>query len=412
VGYTSSTTKSISLAVACTVGFFMCALSLSIQAAVPAAKDKKPVLIGFDGAYSQLTNTAAAAIELGTKVAIDEINARGGVLGGRPLALVTRDNHGVAARARNNFRELAAQPDLVAIYSGKFSPTTIETMPLADELKVISVGLWGSASPITSDPQANPFVYRLSLNDAWAIPAMMAHARDVFAATRLCMLAPNTAWGRSGAATLEMNLAKFGQQVAYSRWYSWGEREFDRVIDRCQSSGGQAIFLIANEGEAAALINDMAARAQDYRLPIVAHWGLTGGQLHEMIGENAKLVRLDIIQTFSFVGNPRPVAQGLAQVAMARTGVSDPALISSPVGVAQAYDMTHLLALAIDRAGSANRTAVQAAMQDIARHDGAIRLYDPAFSSTNHDGLTPAQVLFVNLRPDGALIPVRQADTR
>ena len=390
----------------------MCALSLSAQAAVPAVKAQNPVLIGFDGAYSQLTNTAAAAIELGTKVAIDEINARGGVLGGRPLALITRDNHGVAARARNNFKELAAQPDLVAIYSGKFSPTTIETMPLADALKLVSVGLWGSASPITSEPKVNPFVYRLSLNDTWAIPAMMEHARTVFAATRLCLLAPNTAWGRSGAATLEMNLAKFGQQVAYSRWYSWGEREFDRVIDRCQSSGGQAIFLIANEGEAAALVNDMAARAEDYRLPIVAHWGLTGGQLHEMVGENARSVRLDIIQTFSFVENPRPVAQRLAQIVMGQTGVSDPALISSPVGVAQAYDMTHLLALAIDRAGSVDRAAIQAAMQDIPRYDGAIRLYDPAFSPTNHDGLTPAQVLFVNLQPDGALIPVRQTGTR
>jgi len=407
VSFTSSLKKSSSAAIACLAGFLLCLVSLPLKATAPDQRLAAPVLIGFDGAYSQLTNTAAAAIELGTRIAIDEINARGGVLAGRPLALITRDNHGLAARARNNFIALADQPDLVAIYSGKFSPTTIETMPMANNLKVVSVGLWGSASSITSKPEANPFVYRLSLNDTWAIPAMMQHARTVFAATRLCLLAPNTAWGRSGAAILEMNLSKFGQQVAYSRWYSWGERGFDRTIDRCQTAGGQAIFLIANESEAAVLVNDMAARAEDYRLPIVAHWGLTGGQLHEMIGENAKAVRMDIIQTFTFVDNPRLEARALAQTVMVKTDVSDPALISSPVGVAQAYDMTHLLALAIDRAGSVDRQAVQAALQDIPAHEGAIRFYDPAFSNTNHDGLTPEQVLFVNLRADGALIPLQ-----
>jgi len=387
------------------VGFLFCFGSPSIEASGPHLHGA-PVRIGFDGAFSQLTNTAAAAIELGAKIAIEEINARGGVLGGRPLILETRDNHGVAARARTNFRELASQPDLVAIYSGKFSPTTIETAPIANELKVISVGLWGSASPITGDPRANPFVYRLSLNDTWAIPAMMEQARKVFAATRLCLLAPNTAWGRSGAAALEMSLTKFAQQVVYSRWFTWGERDFDKIIDRCQSSGGQAIFLIANEAEAARLVNDMAGRPVDYRMPIVAHWGLTGGQLHEMVGENAKAVRMDIVQTFTFVGNPRPVAQRLAEVVMAQTGVHEPALISSPVGVAQAYDMTHLLALAIDRAGSVDRSAVRAAMLEIPAYEGAIRFYNPAFSKTNHDGLTPAQILFVNLRADGALLPI------
>lgn len=43
-----------------------------------------PVYIGFDGGYGQKSDTSAKAIELGAQIAIDEINARGGVLGGRP----------------------------------------------------------------------------------------------------------------------------------------------------------------------------------------------------------------------------------------------------------------------------------------------------------------------------------------
>ncbi len=91
-----------------------------------------PVLIGFDGAFTQPTSTSAAAIELGATLAIEQINARGGVLQGRPLKLVVSDNHGISARARDNFEYLATSPDLIAIYGGKFSPTIIETMPLAN----------------------------------------------------------------------------------------------------------------------------------------------------------------------------------------------------------------------------------------------------------------------------------------
>lgn len=93
--------------------------SLVAQAQPSANPGLEPVLIGFDGAFTQPTSTSAAAIELGARVAIEEINANGGVLNGRPLQLVVEDNHGISARARDNFEKLAAMPDLVAIYGGK-----------------------------------------------------------------------------------------------------------------------------------------------------------------------------------------------------------------------------------------------------------------------------------------------------
>ena len=69
------------------------ALAGSIALAQPASESMPPVLIGFDGAFTQPTSTSAGAIELGAQIAVDHINARGGVLGGRPLKLMTEDNH-------------------------------------------------------------------------------------------------------------------------------------------------------------------------------------------------------------------------------------------------------------------------------------------------------------------------------
>lgn len=385
---------------------FFVALTGSLALAQPASDSMSPVLIGFDGAFTQPTSTSAGAIELGAQIAIDQINARGGVLGGRPLKLVTEDNHGISARARDNFETLAAMPDLVAIYGGKFSPAIMETMPLANDLKVISVSLWGSANPITDNPLENPFVYRLSLKDSWAIPAMMRQALDAHGAKRLCAIFPNTAWGRSGATALDDNLVQTDQQLVYSKWYQWGHSDFSADLQDCLARGGQVVLLIANEGEGAALVNSMAKLPEDKRLPIVSHWGVTGGVLHELVKTSLGKVDLDIIQTFSFVDNQRPVAQALADEVMKRTGVLSPALIKSPVGVAQAYDMTHLLALAIEKAGSVDRVSIQAAMQDLPAYDGAIRTYVKPFTKSDHDALTPQEVLFVHVEPNGALVPV------
>lgn len=381
-------------------------LTVTVTAAQPANPAKLPVLIGFDGAFTQPTSTSAAAIKLGAELAIEQINARGGVLDGRPLKLVTEDNHGISARARDNFETLAAMPDLIAIYGGKFSPAIMETMALADELGVVSISLWGSANPITNDPLTNPFVYRLSLKDSWAIPAMMRQAQDAHSATRLCAILPNTAWGRSGGNALDRNLPETGQQLVYSKWYQWGQTSFLTDLQACIDKGGQAVLLIANEGEGAAVVNSMGELSADQRLPIVSHWGVTGGVLHDLIKSSIDQVELDIIQTFSFVGNPRPTAQALAKQVMQRTGVTSPALISSPVGVAQAFDMTHLLALAINQAGSSDRSAVQAALQQLPSYTGVIRDYDRPFTPDNHDALTANQVLFVHLQADGGLVPI------
>jgi branched-chain amino acid transport system substrate-binding protein len=374
--------------------------------AVGLSVASEPVYIGFDGAYSQKTSTSAQAIELGTQLAISQINGAGGVLNGRPLVLVTKDNHGIAARAKDNFIEFAERPDVVAVYGGKFSPAIIQTMGLSNELSMLSISVWGSADPISENPTEYPFVYRLSLRDKWAIPAMMQHAKERYGANRLCEVMPQTAWGRSGNRALAANLERLGQTVTYTRWYNWGETGFAEVIKSCVRSGGQAVILIANEQEGAQWIKAMAALPSEQRVPTVSHWGVTGGALHQMVGPEVNRVDFDVIQTFSFINNKRPQAEALAREILADIRFSTVESIISPVGIAQAFDMTHLLAMAINKAGSTDRAAIQKAMQSIGTHEGVIRTYIQPFSDTNHDALTAEQVLFVRLQADGALFPI------
>ena len=75
-------------------------LAVAWTPAGPAlAQSKEPVKIGLSAAVSGGSAASGEAIKRGLQIATDEINAKGGVLGGRKLELVVRDDEGTRKRA-------------------------------------------------------------------------------------------------------------------------------------------------------------------------------------------------------------------------------------------------------------------------------------------------------------------------
>lgn len=369
-------------------------------------KNAAPVYLGFDGAYGQKTSTAAAAIEFGLRSAIEDINAAGGVLGGRPLELLTTDNKGITARGKDNFIDLAQKKDLVAVFGGKYSPITVESLTEAQRLRIPIISVWGSADQITESGYHPSYAFRVSLKDSWGVTAMLKRITTQLKVQTACAMLPNTAWGRSSDAVIKSQASDLGLSVPVTHWYNWGERSFEAAYSKCLENEGRAILFVGNEQESALLIQEIARRPAPDRLPVVAHWGAVGGILHELVREDLKAVRFEVIQTFTFVGNQRPLALRLARVALKANGLSNVADIPSPVGVAQAYDAARLVAMAIDLAQSTRGEDVRAALEKLPTYDGVIKKYAPAFTPTRHDALDASSVTFVNITPDGALVPI------
>jgi len=81
-----------------------------------------------------------------------------------------------------------------------------------------------------------------------------------------------------------------------------------------------------------------------------------------MAAPGLAVVDFTLVQTYSFIGARDPVAQRVLGALKQQYGVEDPAQIESPVGVAHAYDLVHLLARAIEHAGSTDRRKVRDAL--------------------------------------------------
>lgn len=364
---------------------------------------QEPIALMLDAEFGNKTSTSAQAIERGIRIAIDEINASGGVLG-RPLTLKTMDNKGVPAIGVDNFRDAAADPSVIGVFGGKFSPTYIEVAPLSEELQTLLLDPWGSADAITGIVKPPPWVFRLSLKDEWAGPAFIAEAKKS-GHTQIGVITPNTAWGRSNVASIEKASLADGVNVAGVEWYHWGEKTLIGQFNNLLARGAQTIVFIANEAEGAILAREVAA-SNASRVPILAHWGITGGAFEQMVGDALYRIDLKVIQTYSFYGPPNPVKTRVLDALQKKYGMASVAAIESPVGVAHAYDLTHAVARAIAKAGSADRRAIRDALEKLPPWQGLVRTYDPAFTPVNHDALRPDNVFFARYVKNKGIVPV------
>ena len=388
-----------------TLAFLFCACSAQAFAQSPANTDYPPVWIGFDDAFGIKTNTSATAIEWGIQAAMEEINAKGGVLNGRPLKLMTTDNKGITARGKDNFVQLAGTQDLVAVLTGKYSPISVEMLPDAHRMNVPLISVWGSADPITDHDYKPSYSFRVSLKDDWGVEAMMKRLSYRYKVRQACAILPNTAWGRSAESVIQEKSASSAVQFPVVRWYNWGDASLMAHYQACLKARAQGLLFVGNEKEGAILIKEIAAQPLSMRLPVVAHWGAVGGTLSELAHEELPMVRIDFIQTFTFINNKRPRAVYLADWILKNTDLKAPIDIPSPVGAAHAYDTVHLLAKAIDIARTTSPKKIRDTLEKLPAFNGAVRNYSRPFTPDRHDALDKSQVLFVKLTPSGQLIP-------
>ncbi|MDE2398435.1 MAG: ABC transporter substrate-binding protein [Burkholderiales bacterium] len=371
-----------------------------------AASSGAAVRIGLDGEFGYVTSTSAEAIGRGIRIAIGEINAAGGVLGGRPLELVEKANGSLPARSANNITAFAADPDLVGVYCGRFSPTVLETLPLIHRLGIPLLDPWAAADGIVDNGYTPNYVFRLSLKDSWAADVALEHV-EKRGLSRVGLLMLNTSWGRSSKKAAEAYVARAHRiTISSTQWINWDDQPASMLakVELLHNAGAQAIFLTANAEDAAKLCQAQLTQPPARRLPVVSHWGVAGGDLPAMVGKAFHELDFSVVQTYSFIGQTSPIAQRVVRAELALSGGASERSIASPVGVAHAYDLTHLLAMAVNLAGSTDRRAVRDALEHLPPYAGLMKRYAPAFTPQRHEALAARDVFMATYSPvDGAL---------
>ena len=142
--------------------------------AVPAlAQDT--LKLGLVAAMSGQSAKSGEAIVRGLSIAIDEINAKGGVLG-KKVELLVRDDESNPAKGAVAARELVQREKVAGLFGGLDTPVSIAIVPFANQSKVPFMGVWAAGTPITRNGAAENYVFRVSAVDVLVDKALVDYA--------------------------------------------------------------------------------------------------------------------------------------------------------------------------------------------------------------------------------------------
>jgi branched-chain amino acid transport system substrate-binding protein len=369
--------------------------------ALAPARAAEPVRIGLVTALSGQSAKSGEAISRGIGLAIDEINAKGGVLG-RPMELVARDDEANPSKGVLAARELIQRVGVAALIGGLDTPVSMAIVPVANQMKTPFVGPWAAGTGITRNGAAENYAFRVSAVDALVDEALVAYAQKTYGAKKPGMILINNAWGESNQQGLTAALKSAGLPAAGIEKYEANDLDMVPQLSRLKDAGADTLFLVGNVGPSAQVVKSLDRMG--WAVPVVSHWGPAGGRFDELAGPSA--AKVHFIQTFTFAGNDSPKALAVLDALKKKyPAIKSMADVTPAVGIANAYDATHLLALAIQAAGSTEGPKVREGFYKITTYPGLIKTYDRPFAPDRHDALGSQDYVFTRFQ-NGEIVAV------
>ena len=372
-----------------------------------SAAETKPIIIGLNADMSAVAAEGGKAIRRGALIAIDEINARGGVLD-RPLALEVRDHRGNPARGLSNIKLFAANDDVVAVLGGIHTPVVMNELEEVHKQKLLYLIPWAAGTTIVDNGFSPNYIFRLSVRDQHAGDVLIRHAKKRNF-SKIGLLLEHTAWGRSNEQSMNTAAQQQGLQVVQTEWFNWRTDSLKDQVESLYKAGSEVILLVANAPEGATLVKTLVALEKSHQLPVLSHWGISSGKFVKQSGlDNLKKLDISILQTYTFlkpvnVSKQRSVLKAYQEKFNAEATAET---ITAPPGVAHAYDLVHMLVAAIKSAESLNSEKLRIALENIDQYEGLFKNFKRPFSKDKRDALTTDDYILARFNENGYLEPI------
>lgn len=318
----------------------------------PDSPIKVGVVIPLSGDYS----IYGKAAKQGAQLATEEINAAGGLLGGRSLELVIRDNKTSPERSASQAQALINTSGVVALMGPVSSSAREAILPISETAQVpllYGVGYEGG--------QYSPWLIYYSSVPAHNVDPVVPFLKDAFG-KRFYIFGYDYLWPHKMANAIEQAVAAAGGEVVGVEFTPFGRPDFSDVIQRIQAAKTDNLMLILPGSDGFAFIR------QAYTMGASKHFQTLAFAADENYLFALRSNELEGIYTVShfFSDTAAPRARAFSG-AYARRYPDDVATYTAKAH----YDLIQLLAKAITQTGSEDRAAIVRAMESITLNDGS-----------------------------------------
>jgi branched-chain amino acid transport system substrate-binding protein len=364
-----------------------------------------PIKIGLTGPFTGGSSSMGVSMRDGVKLAIDEINKAGGVLG-RPFQAVERDDEAKNEVGVQIAQELINKEGVVATLGFINTGVALASQRFYQEAEIPVINNVATGSVIAKqfappEQKAN-YVFRTSANDLIqsAMIADEAVKRQGF--KKPAILADSTNYGQLGRADLERTLGVLGVKPVATEKFNIGDTDMTAQVLRAKEAGADVILTYAIGPELAQIANSMAKLG--WKVPMIGSWTLAMANFIDTAGPNGEGAMMP--QTFIQMPTT-PKRKAFIEAYQAAYKIDR---MPSPVSAAQGYDSVYLLAAAIKQAGSTDGRKIREALENLnTKIEGVVTVYDHPFSATDHEAITSNIPVF-GLVKNGRVVPAHPED--
>jgi branched-chain amino acid transport system substrate-binding protein len=216
-----------------------CAGALALAACGQGSGGDK-ILVGHVASMTGDTATFGRSTDAGMRLAIEEINSAGGVLG-KPLDLITEDDRSVTEEARTVAQKLIQRDQVVALLGEIASSRSLAAGPEAQRAQVPMISP-GSTNPKVTE--VGDYVFRACFIDPFQGSVMARFAMEELKAKRLAILFDFKQDYSVGLADFFRNQVKEqGGEIVADERYTSGDIEFRAQLTTIRSANPDAIFI-------------------------------------------------------------------------------------------------------------------------------------------------------------------------
>ena len=347
------------------VVFSCVAVVLGSGAMLPHAQADIPV-----GEFASLTGGTATfgqSSHDGTALAVDEINAKGGVLNGEKLKLITEDDQSKAGEPANIVKKLISNDKVVAVLGEVASSKSLEAAPICQANKIPMI------SPASTNPkvtQIGDYVFRVCLIDEFQGKAIAQYAlKDLKAKKAAVLIDVKQDYSTGLAEFIKHNFTADGGQIVAEKSYSSGDKDFKAQLTAIKAASPDVLFVPGYYTEVGQIARQ--ARQLGLKIPLM---GGDGWDSPSLIPTGGTALENCYFTDHFTAEDPSPIVQDFVKKYKAKYGAAPDAM------AALGYDSALILADAIKRAGTTDSEKLRdaiAATKDVTGVTGSITI-DPA----------------------------------
>src|SRR6201747_802600 len=338
-------------------------VALACAAASAFAAD--PIKSGVDGPFTGGSSSMGVSMRDGVRLATDEINKAGGVLG-RQIVVVERDDESKNERGVQIAQELINKEKVVAAVGYINTGVALASQRFFQEAKIPVMNNVATGSIITHqfDKEPDNYIFRNAAHDSFRAPLMVEEVITRRGFKKVAILADSTNYGQLGREDLEKALAAKGVKPVAEEKFKIGDTDMTSQLLRAKEAGAEAVLTYGIGPELAQIANGMAKLG--WKVPLIGSWTLSMANYIDNAGANGEGARMP--QTFIQEANTAK-RKAFIDAYLAEFKPKNNR-IDSPVSAAQGYDSIYLLAAAIKQAGSADGPPIKAPLRCRHTHSG------------------------------------------